>query len=155
MVQTTRSIMVVIDDTPESRLALRFAARRAMTQDAHVALLHIVPPADFVQWGGVQQAIEAEAREKAEALLRAVADDVFEQTSVPPTVAVRYGKPTEEVKAALLAEPEPVALVLGAAAKGPPGPLVSFFTGEGAGSLPCPVVIVPGGMSGEAIDRLA
>jgi nucleotide-binding universal stress UspA family protein len=47
------------------------------------------------------------------------------------------------------------ALVLGAAADGGPGPLVSHFAGSVAGSLPCPLVIVPGRLSDEALDALS
>ena len=47
------------------------------------------------------------------------------------------------------------ALVLGAAASGPPGVLVSHFAGADAGKLPCPIMIIPGGLDAEAIDRLS
>ena len=47
------------------------------------------------------------------------------------------------------------ALVLGAAASGNPGPLVSNVTGADAGKLPCPVMIIPGGLSVEDIDKLS
>ena len=36
------------------------------------------------------------------------------------------------------------ALVLGAAPSGKPGPMVADFTGNDAGKLPCPVMIIPG-----------
>jgi len=150
-----RSFLVVVDDTPESRVALRFAARRAARTGARVSLLHVVPPADFIQWGGVQDMMEAEAREKAEALLAEVAAQVVAEGSVPPSTAVRIGKPTEEILQALKDDAAVHALVLGAASKGAPGPLVAYFSGEAAGQLPCPVVIVPGGLDEEAIDRLA
>ena len=56
----------------------------------------------------------------------------------------------------MLKEREDVtALILGAAAEGGPGPLVAHFTGAVAGTLPCPVVIVPGRLSDEALDRLS
>ena len=35
-----------------------------------------------------------------------------------------------------------------------PGPLVAHFSSH-AGALPCPVYIVPGGLTREAIDKLA
>ena len=38
------------------------------------------------------------------------------------------------------------ALVLGAAPSGSPGPLVVNFTGNDAGRLPCPVMIIPGSL---------
>ncbi|MGC1269567.1 MAG: universal stress protein, partial [Croceibacterium sp.] len=50
--------------------------------------------------------------------------------------------------------PEVAALVLGAAGEGNPGPLVTHFSTT-AGALPCPLFIVPGGMSEEEIDRLS
>ena len=39
--------------------------------------------------------------------------------------------------------------------KAGPGPLVSHFAGAAAGSLPCPLIIVPGGLDDEALVRLA
>ena len=42
----------------------------------------------------------------------------------------------------------------GAAVEGGPGPLVSHFAGAGVGSLSCPLIIVPGGLSDEALARL-
>jgi nucleotide-binding universal stress UspA family protein len=150
-----RSYLVVVDDTPESRVALRFAARRAAKNAGHVSLLYIILPTDFIQWGGVQDVIEAEAQAKAEALLTEVAESVLTETGIRPSISVRSGKPNEQVLAALSDGSNIQALVLGAASKGAPGPLVSFFAGEAAGQLPCPVVIVPGGLDEAAIDRLA
>lgn len=155
MVDKPRSYLVVVDDTPESRLALRFAARRAAKNDGHVSLLHVIPPTDFIQWGGVQDVIEAEAQEKAEALLNAIVEEVMAETGVRPSISVRHGKPAEEVLKAVRGDTELQMLVLGAASSGAPGPLVAFFSGEAAGQLPCPVLIVPGGLDQDALDRLA
>lgn len=147
--------LVVVDDTPESRLALRYAARAAQRAEGKLTLLSVVPPPEFVQWGGVQKAMQDEAVERAETVLAAAADDVAALGGLLPSASVRMGKPIEEVQAALRADPDLHVLVLGAAHKGPPGPLVSFFSGEAAGGLRCLVVIVPGGLDAEAIDRLA
>ncbi|MEC7398860.1 MAG: universal stress protein, partial [Pseudomonadota bacterium] len=38
--------------------------------------------------------------------------------------------------------------------EGGPGPLITHFAHD-AGSLPCPLYIVPGGLDNEALDRLA
>ncbi len=46
------------------------------------------------------------------------------------------------------------ALVLGATANGSPGPLVTHFAAD-AGALSVPLMIVPGSLAGEAIDRLS
>jgi hypothetical protein len=51
--------------------------------------------------------------------------------------------------------PEIAALVLGAPADDGPGPLVEHFAGADAGKMSCPVMIIPGSLSDEALDRLS
>jgi nucleotide-binding universal stress UspA family protein len=150
-----RSYLVVIDETSEARAALRYAAHRASGTGGGVILLAIVPPAEFVQWGGVQAAMEEEAKLRAEAMVLQASGAIVEEAGIEPTILVRQGEP-EKAIADLLAERDDVAaLVLGAAAEGGPGPLVSHFSGAVAGSLPCPLVIVPGRLGDEDLDRLS
>lgn len=146
--------LVVVDDTDESALAMRYAAQRAKATSGNVILLYIIPKPEFLLSGGLQDMIAAEAQEAAEALLSRKADEVFALCELRPALVIREGQAIEEI-GALLTENAIHALVLGAAAKGAPGPLVSHFSGERAGNLPCVVVIVPGGLAPEAIDRLA
>ena len=64
-----RTYLVVIDDSPEARAALRFAARRAAKTGGEVDVLAVVEPQDFVKWGGVQDAIEEEKRLRIEGIV--------------------------------------------------------------------------------------
>lgn len=141
-----RTYLVVVDETPESRVAMRFAALRAAHVGARVSLLHTMPATEFIQWGGIQDLIEAEAKEKAEALLASIADELFTLSGQRPGMIVRQGEAITTVLETITADPSIKALVLGAAQKGTPGPLVSYFAGERAGALPCLVMIVPGGL---------
>ena len=72
----TRTYLVVIDDSAEARVALRFAARRAAKTDGAVEVLAVVKKQDFVQWGGVQAAIEEEQRLRIEASVAASASEI-------------------------------------------------------------------------------
>ena len=146
--------LVVIDETDESMAALRYAARHASTSGGGVMLLSVIAKPEFLLSGGVQDLMLAEAQEAAEALLARKAEEVVALGGSRPALVVRQGKPTEEVARVVEENRSIHALVLGAAAKGAPGPLVSFFSGEHAGNLPCVVVIVPGGLDIDAIDRL-
>jgi nucleotide-binding universal stress UspA family protein len=146
-----RTYLVVMDDSAEARAALRYAARRAARTGGGVELLSVIAPVEVVEWGGVQAAMEEEARLRAEAMVLQASTAIMEEAGVRPTVTVRQGDPVKAV-AERLREPEEIAaLILGAAAEGGPGPLISHFAGPAAGSLPCPLVIVPAGFScGEA-----
>ena len=68
-----RIYLVVIDETPESSIALRFAARRAVKTGGGVEILALVPPTEFTAFAGVQATIEEEARHHAEGLVAAAA----------------------------------------------------------------------------------
>ena len=149
-----RTYLVVIDDSPEASLALRFAARRAARTGGGVIILAIIPPQDFVAFGGVQATIEAEAREHAEELVATAADAVA-QEGVTPQNMIKSGKPAEVVREVIGASDEIAALVLATAASGAPGPLVAHFTGQDAGTLPCPVMLVPGGIDVARLDALS
>jgi len=150
-----RTFLVVVDETAESRVAMRFAALRATHVGARVTLLHTMPVTEFMEWGGVQELIAAEAKAAAEALLVSVADELFALSGQRPGVIVREGEATATVLAVIAADPSIRALVLGAAVGTVPGPLVSFFAGERAGTLPCLIIIVPGGLDDARLAELA
>lgn len=150
-----RTYLVVIDDTDASRIALRFAARRAQKTGGSVEILALVAQQEFVQWGAVQAAMEEEARLRAEAMVAQAASALIEETGIMPSITVRQGDPVAVVREILDEQPHVAALVLGTTATGNPGKLVSHFAGTDAGLLPCPLMIVPGSLNDEAIDRLS
>lgn len=148
------AFLVIIDGTPECARALRFAAFRAQHVGGMVKLLHVIKPTGFLQWGGVQQAMDQEVEATANQMLAEQAEVVRNLTGQTPETILRRGKPAEEVRQLIEQDDSIRSLVLAAAAGGRPGPLVDYFAGEHAGSLPCLVMIVPGGISDAALDRL-
>jgi len=149
-----RVYLVVMDETEEAGLALRFAARRAERTGGTVHLLAVIPRQPFVAFGGIQATIEEEARARAEALVTTAAGNLLSEGGKMPAIAVRSGNDAQVIRDYLAEHPEVSALVLGAAASGGPGPLISHFTAI-SGQLPCPVYIIPGAMSDEELDRLS
>ena len=150
-----RTYLVVIDESPEAEIALRFAARRAVKTGGNVEILALIPKPDFVQWGGVMATIEEEARERAEALVSRAAGTLLSESGITPSITLREGDGPKVVKEMIAANDDIAALVLGAAASGPPGPLVAHFAGADAGTLSVPVMIIPGSLDMAAIDRLS
>ncbi|MEO0063452.1 MAG: hypothetical protein RLZZ08_2012 [Pseudomonadota bacterium] len=149
-----RIYLVIIDETEEAHVAMRFAARRASKTGGAVHILALVPKQAFNAFGGVQATIEEEARDRAEILANSAAGEIFSESGKMPQIAVRMGDGKAVIMDYLADHPEVAALVLGAAHDGNPGPLVTHFTAV-AGSLPCPVFVVPGGLGEQEIDRLS
>ena len=149
-----RVYLVIMDETDEASVALRFAARRALRTGGTVHLLALVPRQPFIAFGTIQATIEEESRARAEALVTAAAGSLLADAAHPPMISVETGEGVDVIRAYLAQHPEVSALVLGAAASGGPGPLVSHFASV-AGQLTCPLYVVPGGMSDEALERLS
>jgi nucleotide-binding universal stress UspA family protein len=150
-----RTYLVVIDDSAEARVALRFAARRAAKTKGSVEVLAVVKPQDFVQWGGVQAAIEEEQRLRIEASVAASVGEIMDAAGLKPEIVVKQGDPVTVVRAYVGTREDVAALVLGAAPSGSPGPIVADFTGTDAGKLPCPLMIIPGGLTDEQLENLS
>jgi nucleotide-binding universal stress UspA family protein len=147
-----RSYLVIMDESAEAAVALRWAARRAARNGFGVVILALVEPPEFVQWGGVQAAIEEEARLRAEAMVLQASGAIIEEAGVRPSILVREGDAVKVIDRYLKEDQAVAALVLGAAEDGGPGPLVTHFASV-AGSLPCPLIVVPNALPDEALDR--
>lgn len=148
-----RKFLVVIDRTPECKVALRFAARRALHTGGRVTLLCAAVPPDFQQWRGVEEIMRDEAHAEAEATLFEAAGLVNELAGIIPELVIRYGIVTDCLVQLLKEDKDISILVLGmGTAKDGPGPLVSMFSGT---AQAIPVTIVPGNFTAEQIDALA
>jgi nucleotide-binding universal stress UspA family protein len=150
-----RTYLVVVDDSAEARVALRFAARRAAKTGGRVEVLGIVEPQDFVQFGGVQAAIEEEQKLRIDGVVSAAIGELIDESGVEANIIMRQGEVVRTVRDYVADRPDVAALVLGAAPSGSPGPLVAHFTGTDSGKLPCPVMIIPGSLSDERLEQLS
>src|SRR5215211_5841528 len=128
-----RTYLVVIDDSAEASVALRFAARRAAKTNGRIEVLGIVEPQDFVQFGGVQAAIEEEQRLRIEGVVSAAIGELLDESGVEAKIIIQQGEAVKTVSDYVGERPDVAALVLGAAPSGSPGLLVANFTGNDAG----------------------
>src|SRR3546814_14150823 len=88
--------------------------------------------------------MEEEAETRAQGLLAQIAGEMMDDAGIRPAIMVRQGEPAAVVAEVLAGEHDVHALVLGAAAKGGHGPLVSYFAGEPGGQIRCPGRIISG-----------
>jgi hypothetical protein len=150
-----RIFLVVVDETEEMRVALRYAALRAFHTGGKVALLAVAEPPGIQQFAAIEERMEEEAREQAEALLAKLSSEVKDIAGSTPVLHLRSGRPSEELQALIAEEPSISVLVLGAGTgQEGPGPLITALVSS-SGKLRVPVTIVPGGLSEEQIAALA
>ncbi|MDG5751260.1 universal stress protein [Qipengyuania sp. XHP0211] len=149
-----RIYLVVMDETEEAKRALRFASLRAYKTGGTVHILALVPQQTFNAFGGVQATIEQEARDRAEVMANSAAGNIFGEMGKMPTIAVRPGAPADVIRKYIEEHGNIAALVLATSAEGNSGPLVNHFAAT-AGNLPCPLYLIPGGISKDELDALA
>ena len=155
MKERPRKMVVVVDDTPESKVATRFAAGRAAhIEGGGLILFHCIRPSEFQHWLAVADTMMDEAYEKGNELLGEIAERVFTYSGVAPEIVIVDGEPQEQLMKFMENRDDLFSLALGANVEGEPGPLIDYFSGEVAGSLKVPIIIVPGGMSLDQIDDI-
>ena len=151
-----RKFLVVVDQTEECKVALRFAARRAQHTGGIVTLLYVVAPADFQQWAGVERKMREEALQEAERQLHDSAKTVNDIVGTMPELVIREGRAADEIRALIRDDRAIAILVLAAGtSKEGPGPLVALIAGPVANAYPIPVTVVPGSLTDELVDALA
>lgn len=150
--EVDRIFLVVVDDSEEMRVALHFAARRAMHTGGRVALLYVQQPAEFQHWMAVGDLMREEAREEAESLMQKVSAEVKEWSGNYPVVHMREGDVREELEKILDEEESISVLVLAASTESAgPGPLISHLISKGGARFRVPITIVPGSLGDQEI----
>ena len=150
-----RVFLVVVDDSAEREVALKYACLRARNGGGRLALLRVLEPVGMIEWAGVGVLMAEERREEAEKLLSGLGAQVQEITGSLPIVEIREGEPRDELLALLEADPRISILVLASAASGSgPGPLISALTGRYASRVRVPMTIVPGGLDDKELERV-
>src|SRR6056300_196553 len=149
-----RKFLVVLDDSRECLNAMRFAAMRASKSGGGVAILSVIPPDEFNHWIGVGDLMRQEARERIEAHYEVFAKWMRDRQNIDPELHILEGEAVPEILAHIESDPEIGILVLGAGLdKKGPGPLVSQMS-KNAGTLPCPITVVPGTLTKEQLEAL-
>lgn len=150
-----RIFLVVVDETDEMRVALRYAALRAFHTGGKVALLAVTEPAGMQQFAAIGERMEEERREEAERLLAKLSVEVQGIGGSTPVLYLRAGRCSDELLALIEEEPSISVLVLAAGTgQEGPGPLITALVSR-TGKLRVPVTIVPGGLDEAQIAALA
>ena len=147
--------LVIVDESPELGIAIRFAAKRALNTRGGIVLLNIIEHSDPQQWQSVEEIIIQESRDDAEKKLQKWSQIVHDISGATTEVVIKEGITSECIMEFLQEYDQIRFLVLAAAEGEEPGPLVSLLAGKKSGILPIPVVVIPSGITNDSIDDLA
>lgn len=146
MAAPLRTYLVVVDDNPEMKLALRYAAMRARLSGGRVAMLRVIEPEDGIQpWAGVEATLTEDAVARAKAAMAEHETVVETISGRKPVLYIRQGLQKDMLVKLLQEQPDISVLVLAAkTGEAGPGPLISYLTSaKGLRVLTIPMVIVP------------
>ncbi|WP_019221933.1 universal stress protein [Bartonella senegalensis] len=150
-----RKILVIIDETPECRRAVAFAAQHAQNTQRTLVLFCVVDSVEFQHFLGVNNVMRTEATQTAHKVLGEIAKDVRTTHSLATQIIVREGKKIDEISK-LIDEDKQITLIVLAASghtEGP-GPLVQLIGNRGT-AFSIPVTVIPSNLSDEDIERIA
>jgi nucleotide-binding universal stress UspA family protein len=151
-----RVFLVVVDESEELKVALRYACRRARRTGGRVALLYVIDTDDDGQWMGVKELMREEKRAEAETLLTRIAGEVEQMSGGIPVVHICEGRRRDALLELIDRDPSISVLVLAASVSPDgPGPLISYLAGKYSHRLKIPVTIVPGSLTDAQISALA
>ena len=147
--------LVCVDRRPQSRVAVRFACRRAKNTGGRVSLLHIVETPEFQHWAAVGDVMENERREDAEQLLNDLSVEVEEWAGLRPELNLREGEIGEQILTHIAEGREIDLQVIAAAAPDDKGfSLITFLAGKLVCRLSVPLVVVPGNLTDAQIVNM-
>jgi nucleotide-binding universal stress UspA family protein len=142
---STRTFLVVVDDSPEFPLAVRYAAQRAMAVGGEVAMLAVVEPDMIETWGGVERALDDHAFDKARALVAQYEALIEEHTKSKPKTFFKKGE-TRSVLLELIDQEKEISTLVLAAHTRESGRniLIQYLTSDkGIKKLKIPLIVVP------------
>ena len=149
-------LLGIVDETPESNLAVRYIALRAKVWGVQVGLLGAVAPAPAsgAIWASVDEALGQEERARTETLLAKAGAQVQAITGIHPELFLREGA-MQTALLELLGEEQRVSALILAAGADSPGPLISALMGKTLTRLQIPVVILPNALNSWSDEALA
>lgn len=147
--------LVCVDHTDVSRSALRFACSKARKRNIRIDVLHVMPPVDGQLVGAVADKMRQEQRADAEKLLQSLAHEAVGEFGITPSLLIREGIPADQILAQTQEDYFTNMLVLGVSPQSSGRrKVINTLTNYYADKLHIPIMLVPGNMTDEEMDKL-
>ncbi len=148
--------LVCVNSEHYSEVALHFASKVAQQNNGSVVLLHVIEPADYQSIGAIADKIRKEKIAEAEDLLAELAGKVNQWVGLTPVFIVREGLIESEIISLVKEDKSINMLVVGAAYEtSSKGKILQPLVSAIGHKILIPMLIVPGNLTDEEIERLA
>jgi len=148
-------LLLCINDTPHSRVTLRFACSKAKKSGYAVEMLHVIDTADNQNFLSMADVMRQEQRDEAEELLKKFADECYETYGVTPSLLIKEGLIGEQIVATAQADLGINMLLVGTSPETVArSNLIPWLTGQLGSKLQIPMLIIPGNLTDQQIDEL-
>ena len=148
-------LLVCVDKTEHSRIAVRFACAKAKQHGSPIELIHVLDPSEYNSLFGVGEKMKQESWAAAEKLMNSMADEA-QSAGITPSCIIREGFVGEEVIKAAVNDADINMLIIGKAPQtAGKKDTISLLTSELAGKLMIPIMIVPGNLTDAQIEELS
>lgn len=148
-------MVVLVDNSDHSRVALRYACKEAESLKFKVELLHVVDVSDFNTLFMAGDAVRSERVGEAEAFLKEMVKELKDFTSIKPTINIREGLLSDEVCKVLEEDASANMLIMGKAPEeAGKKDLITMLSAELVGKILVPMMIVPGNLTDKQIEDL-
>lgn len=149
-------LLVCVDNTAHSRVAVRFACSKAKHMDFAVELIHVMNASEYNTntLFGVGDKIRDEKRAEVETIMNSFAEEA-QSCGITPSCIIREGSLGEEIVKAVNEDGNFNMLILGKAPQeASKKDIITQVTSELAGKLMIPMIIVPGNLTDQQIEEL-
>ncbi len=148
-------LLVSVDKTEHSRIAVRFACAKAKQLNCPIELIHVLDPSEYNSLFGVGEKMKQERWAEAEKLMNEMAGEAQAAAGITPSFIIREGMVGEEIIAAASNDADINMLIIGKAPQAAgKKDTISLLASELAGKLMIPVMIVPGNLTDTQIQEL-
>lgn len=144
--------LVLLEDSQESAVAIRFAAKRAARVGASVTVLAVIHAEDIAHGIGVAEVMRAEAREHIEVHYEVYARWMQDRMQVPSELIILEGEPAAQLMAFVTEDEEVAIVVIGI---GTVASAVAAKLMRELATMPCAVTFVPVGLPAERLEAIS
>ena len=151
------NFLILVDDSEEMLVALKFACLRANSTGGRVTLAYIIEPSSGGEnWLAISSIAKQEGLKDAKSLLKQYVEKVEKITGTTPETIIREGKIAEEFINIIIEDKTISIAVLAANANSAnPGPVITSLINKGIGSFHVPITIVPGSITDYELESIS